>query len=86
MLIYSQGQVLSITVGTFYQASKVGKYMAVVGNFIRTNDINRLKPFIGKFATDNKKQKHEFETNPNTLYRLISTGNETFEQVYRIVI
>ena len=68
------------------QASKVGRYMSAVGKFTTTNDPSCLTPFIGKFAKDINGKTHIFETEPNTLYRLISSGSETFEQVYRIVI
>jgi len=53
---------------------------------MRSNDAAHLKPFISKSATDIKGNKHIFETNPNTLYRLSASGTESFEQVYRIII
>lgn len=86
MLLYSSGEAFAITVGTFRNASKVGRYMAAVRRFLRSNDPEHLKPFIGKSVTDKSGVSHIFETNPNTLYRLSASGSESFEQVYRIVI
>lgn len=86
MLIYSSGEASRITVGTFPNASKIGRYMAAVQKFLRSNDPAHLKPFIGKSVSDIKGNKHIFETNPNTLYRLSASGAESFEQVYRIII
>jgi hypothetical protein len=86
MLIYSDGNALSITLSQPKQASKVGRYMSAVQSFMRTNNINYLKPFQDKFAIDSSGKSYTFETNPNALYRLASSGSDSFEQVYRIVI
>lgn len=86
MLIYSRGDALTITVSKQRQASKAGRYMSAVGQFIRTNSPKPLKPFVGQVVTDIKRNAHPLETDPNTLYRLTNTGSETFEQVYRVII
>ncbi len=86
MLIYSQGEAIKIIVGTMHQASKAGKYMAGVRNFLHKNDITFLEPFIEKSVTDTKKKKYVFETDPNALYRLAASGADTFEQVYKIIV
>jgi outer membrane lipoprotein-sorting protein len=86
MLIYSNGEALPITLDKLSQASKVGRYMSAVSKFIRTNNPSGLTKFSKKYTEDIKGKKYVFETNPNTLYRLVSSGMETFEQVYRIVI
>jgi hypothetical protein len=86
MLIYTDGEALPIIIGKFHYASKLGRYMAGVKQFSRTNDIKHLKPFIGKSIKDQKNKIYIFETNPNSLYRIATSGNESFEQVYRIII
>ena len=86
MLIYSNGEAQAIIVGTSPNASKVGRYMAAVQKFLRSNEPSYLKPFIGKSVADLEGNKHVFETHPNTLYRISASGSESFEQVYRIVI
>jgi hypothetical protein len=86
MLVYSQGEAYPIILGTMRQASKVGSHMAAVKRFLRSNDPAHLAPFVKKSVTDIKNKKHVFETNPNTLYRLSTSGGDTFEQVYRIIV
>lgn len=86
MLVYSQGKSAVITVDHMRQASKVGRYMSAVGRFTTSNDVSKLTPFKKKSAKDIKGDVYPFETDPNTLYRLVSTGAEPFEQVYKIVI
>ena len=86
MLIYSEGEASAIIVGTFHNASKVGRYMAAVRKFLRRNNPAYLKPFIGKSVTDKNGKSYIFETNPNAIYRLSASGGESFEQVYRIII
>jgi hypothetical protein len=86
MLIYSQGESYAVTVATFPNASKVGRYMAAVGKFLRGNDPIHLKPFIGKSIKDAKGKTHIFETNPNAIYRIAASGGKSFEEIYRIII
>lgn len=84
MLLFSQGEAVTVILGTLHQASKAGSYMAAAGNFLRSNNPAYLEPFIKKFVTDAKRKKHPFETSPNALYRL-AAGTDTFEQIYRII-
>jgi hypothetical protein len=86
MLIYSDGQALSITIEKFHYASKLGRYMAGVKRFLRSNDPAHLNPFIGQSVKDSSDKTYTFETNPNALYRIAASGSETFEQIYQIII
>ena len=86
MLIYSDGNALSITLSQPKQSSKIGRYMSAVHSFMRTNNANYLKPFEGQTVIDASGKTYPLETNPNALYRLASSGSDSFEQVYRIVI
>jgi len=86
MLIYSDGQSQSITISRFQEASKLGRYMAAVSRFLRNNDPSHLEPFIAKSIKDKAGQSYALETDPNALYRLVASGSESFEQIYRIVI
>jgi hypothetical protein len=85
MLTYSEGRALTVTVD-LSEAQHVGAYMSSVGRFLHTNDTAHLNWFEGLEATDVRGVSHPFETDPNTLYRLAHTGDETFEQIYRIVM
>lgn len=86
MLIYTDGQALSITIGRFHYASKLGRYMAAVKRFLRSNDPAHLNPFIGQSVKDSRDITYIFETDPNALYRIAASGSETFEQIYQIII
>jgi hypothetical protein len=86
MLIYSRRKPVRIVVGNQSSASLVGRYMSVVGKFLTQPEIESLQPFVGKSVTDISGKKHPFETDPNWLYRLGSSGDESFEAVYRIII
>lgn len=86
LAFFSRGKVLTITVADFATAALIGRYMAGVSQFLRTNDPGHLEPFAGESVNDVSGQNHPFETRPNVLFRLDSVGGETFEQVYRIVV
>jgi hypothetical protein len=85
MPIFSGGRQLAITVRS-NSASQIGRYMSAVRHFLRTNDPKFLDEFKGRGVKDARGKVHQFETNPNVLYRLSSAGNEPFEEIYRIVI
>jgi hypothetical protein len=84
MLMYSNGAPITPTVDR-REASKIGAYMSQVGEFLATNNPAYLQLFEGSKVEDIRGKSHPFETDPNTLYRLAHTGDETFEQVYRII-
>jgi hypothetical protein len=86
MLLFSDGRQITVTLPNQRSARNVGKYMAAVGQFVRSNDLKFLKPFIDRGVTDIAGKRHPFETNPNTLYQLTSSTDEVFESVYRIVV
>lgn len=86
LLIYSNGQGVTITVAGYDRAAKIGGYMGAVGQFLTSNNPLHLKPFVGEIVQDVAGKKYALETRPNVLYRLAETGTQTFEQVYRIVI
>lgn len=84
--IYSRGQAQTITVRGYEPAALVGRYMAAVKEFLSTNDVSNLEPFIGEYVRDINGVPHLLETNPNVLYRLANSGVESFEEVYKIVV
>ncbi len=85
MLMYTNAEARTVTVG-LSEAARVGAYMSGVSRFLETNDLGLIVVFKGNSVTDVRGAKHPFETNPNTLYRLAHTGDETFEQVYRVIV
>jgi hypothetical protein len=86
MLLFSDGRAFQVVVGDFDTASKVGRFMSAVGEFLRTNRPNGLREFEGSSVTDLSGKSHLFETRPNALYRIASAHDQSFEHIYRIVI
>ena len=86
MKLFSRREELEITVPDFASASLVGRYMSAVGTFLRTNNPAGLREFEGAIVADLSGSTHPFETRPNALYRLASAHDQSFEQIYRIVI
>jgi hypothetical protein len=84
--IFSRGRALSIKVSSFQEASHAGKYMSAVGQFLQSNSIKFLEPFGGVSIRDSAGHSYLLETRPNTLYRLNTTSEHSFEHIYRIVI
>ncbi len=67
MLLFSDGRVLQVVVGDFDAASKIGRFMSAVGEFLRTNNRAVLSEFEGVSVTDVSGKAHVFETRPNGL-------------------
>ena len=82
----SEGCWRRVRVQGFDPASAIALHKAAVRAFLRKRDLTVLDDFRGHSVTDTAGRRHPFETNPNTLLRLMTTGGETFEAVYRIVI
>lgn len=84
--MYSRGRTIDVIVPGYAEAVQVGRYMAATSRFQVTNDPLVLAPYRGDGVRDVRGQFHPFETDPNTLYRLMAAGPEPFELVYRIVV
>jgi len=85
MLVYSNGRALTIVLPDYEQANRAGAYMGAVGNFVRYHERAYLDPFEGQGVTAKDGSFHPFEVRPNVLYRLTTTEEASFEEVYRIV-
>ena len=85
MLVYSSGRALTIVLPDYEQANRAGAYMGAVGNFVRYHERSYLDPFEGQGVTGSDDSFIPFETRPNVLYRLTTTEEASFEEVYRIV-
>ena len=86
MLLFSDGRAVQVVVGDFASASKVGRFMSAVSQFLRTNNPTGLREFEGMRVEDVSGKAHRFETRPNALYRLASAHDQSFEHIYRIVV
>lgn len=86
MLIFANGIAIIIIVANRQTASVVAFFMGAVGRFLRSNDPAELAFFVGKSVRDIDGKVHQFETDPETLYRLAHTGSESVEDAYRYVL
>jgi len=84
--VITRGEARVIVLRDLEQASINGKHNAAVGTFLRTNDIDVLRPFDGQSVIDAKGKAHPLETDPNALYRLAHAGGELFHEVYRLIL
>jgi len=84
MTVVSEGDGRELILRDFEQASLNGRHLAAVGAFVRTNDIDLLRPFEGQSVIDADGQSHPLETDPNALYRLAHAGSEVFHEIYRL--
>ena len=75
-----------MVVGEFESASKIGRFMSAISDFLRTNNPAGLREFEGASVADVSGRTHPFETRPNALYRLASADDQSFEHIYRIVV
>ena len=86
MLLYSEGEAKRVIPADSKNRSAIGKFMNAVRSFLNTNDPKHLAPFAGKSVVDIPGTRHRFETDENVLYRLASTGSESFEEIYEYLI
>ena len=86
MTVITNGEERQITLRDADQASLNGEHLNAVKAFLRTNDIDLLRPFEGRSVIDAKGKSHLLETNPNALYRLAAAGSEVFHEIYRLIL
>ena len=83
--VIENGSAKTIVVGSFAEASLVGKHHNAVGLFVRTGDLEVLAPFKGKAVNDHKGRPHELETDPNALFRYAAKDEPQFHEIYQII-
>lgn len=86
MTVISDGDARELTLRGFDEAALNGQHLSAVGKFLRSNDVDLLRPFDGRAITDASGKRHPLETDPNALHRLASAGSEVFHEVYRLVL
>jgi hypothetical protein len=85
MTVITGGEAVELNLRDFEQSSLNGRHLAAVGAFLRTNDIDQLRPFQTQSVIDASGQAHDLETDPNALYRLSHAGGEVFHEIYRLI-
>ncbi len=86
MTVITEGEERQITLRDAEQASLNGEHLNAVKAFLRTNDIDLLRPFQGRSVIDAKGNAHPLETNANAIYRLSHAGSEVFHEIYRLIL
>ncbi len=86
MMVFTNGENRKLALRDFEQSSLNGSHRSAVGTFLRTNDIDLLRPFEGQSVIDAEGQAHSLETDPNALYRLAHAGGEVFHEIYRLIL
>ena len=86
LLVLTGGRFRVLAVAGYDQARLVGEHHNAAGVFVRTNDIDLLKPFEGKSvrATDGK--RYPLETDPNALHRIAAMDTPPFHEIYEITL
>ena len=82
--VMTDGRVRILTVGGFSQARLVGEHHYAVGQFIRSNDIERINPFEGRSVRAASGRKYPLETDPNALHRIAAMDTPPFHEIYAI--
>jgi hypothetical protein len=85
VMTITQGRERVVVVRDFEEASRWGRYVYDVGEFLRTNEPELLTPHRGRGVWTNDGRFIAFETSPNALHRLASAGLPVFHEVYEIV-
>ncbi len=83
MRFFSAGTIQTPLV-TRRTATKIGRYMSAVSQFLPTGDVELLQPFEGEAITDVEGRRYVLETRPNVLYAL-NVDPEGFEEIYELV-
>jgi hypothetical protein len=73
-----------VTVVGYLPARLVGEHYHAAGEFVRTNDLQFLKPFEGKAVRAIDGKKYPLETDPNALHRIAAMDTPRFYEIYDI--
>lgn len=84
MTVITGSEARKMDLRDFAQSSLNSQHLNAVQAFLRTNDIDLLRPFEGQSVIDAKGAAHPLETDPNAIYRLAHAGGEAFHEVYRL--
>jgi len=83
--VMTGGRVLTPIVDGYLQARLVGEHHHAAGQFVRTNDLDFIKPFEGKYVRTVSGRMLSLETDPNALHRIAAMDTPPFHEIYEIV-
>lgn len=82
--VMTGGRFRVVTVHGYKQARLVGEHHHAVGQFVRTNALEFIKPFHGRSVQAVNGRKYLLETNPNALHRIAAMDTPPFHEIYEI--
>lgn len=82
--VMSGGRSRIVTVRGFKAASLIGSHHHAAGQFVRTNDIELIKPFTGQTVQAANGRRYPLETDPNELHRIAAMDTPPFHEIYAI--
>jgi hypothetical protein len=82
--VMTGGRFRVLTVRGFKEASLVGEHHNAVDEFVRTNNIQLIKPFTGRTVQTASGRKYPLETSPNALHRIAAMDSPPFHEIYEI--
>jgi hypothetical protein len=85
MPVMTGGAIKTLTIDGYNQARLVGEHHYAVGEFVRTNDVELIRPFHGRSVRTSAGVEYALETDPNALHRLAAMDLPVFHEIYEIV-
>lgn len=82
--VMTKGRFRVLTVRGYNEARLVGEHHNAAGEFVRTNDINLIKPFRDQTVQTVSGRKYPLETDPNALHRIAAMDTPDFHEIYEI--
>ena len=82
--VITKGRIRVVTVDGYEEARLVGQHYQAAGYFVRTNDIQVIKPFHGQSVRSVRGKEIPLETDPNALHRIAAMDTPPFHEIYEI--
>lgn len=82
--VMSGGRFRALTVRGFKPANIVSRHYSAVNEFVRTNNLELLKPFEGQAIQGADGRRYALETDPNALHRIAAMDSPPFHEIYEI--
>lgn len=82
--VMTRGRIRVVTVPNYEQARLAGEHWHNVGEFVRTNDLDYIRPFKGKAVEALNGRRYPLETDPNALHRIAAMDSPPFHEIYEI--
>jgi hypothetical protein len=84
VLVITAGRIRRVIVSGYENANLAGQHFNAAGVFVRSNNVNVLKPFRGRSVTASNGSRYLLETDPNALHRIAAMDTPPFHEIYEI--